>query len=589
MTIWIPCLDKAHRAEPGSTLSVQPSLAVSPFNEFGEIALFIEKDGVLTLNPDFEFQSGFGLTVTPGDSPVSVTVTPVYPYISVGMNWSWVFDQLFGETHIGLQHKQVQSFYTPIFRYINKQYGYPITDNHAMDFESKGVRHQLLVRPDLAALAPTMQEDAAEIVTGAFGYDKSGPGIEQRIVNQLLANAAYNGWSVQATIDVWDALIYASSCAPAPRPQTMPSTHDYAQDLLRCDLIKGKLVVGIPFDDADKAFINTAFGLWCLQGNSGWLGPARLGVPGDWITLGPTDPWLPEGTQVLEIPQSQWLYDFPSGTQVLEIEKTVDQKDYPKGAQIVEIPGQTPVIVWPGGQVFCLGPKPAPMPKPMPRPRPGTQPFPMPPAPQPMPVPPGLQDLLQRIDQIGQQVLEIQQNQTVQQQLLQQQQQQIDRIGRQVLEIPPAPQPPLQLTDPVPTYLLDQINQVAQRLETCCQQIQDCCDKIGQQPDNPLPVDVCQEGREQWGIQAECWLDTNTPDKPAEPLRLSESLLGQDFVTQLRMGLEDTPTGHFAQALLGYADKIKAAIAIGVMPGPNPPPSLASQDLSYVYERIGAP
>lgn len=141
----------------------------------------------------------------------------IFPFMPFG--WDWAFDALgLGPTDIEIQKKQIQAYLTPVFKMLNQGYGFPLNMDKAQRFSSDAVKTLLGKRPDLAALVPLMQDESDRIITGAFGYDKSGPGIRQRLVNQFLANASRNQWPLQATIDAWQAIVRASTCPPPPKP-----------------------------------------------------------------------------------------------------------------------------------------------------------------------------------------------------------------------------------------------------------------------------------------------------------------------------------------------------------------------------------
>ena len=190
-----------------------PCLNVQSYDDGGGFSVGIGVGEGITSDAIGSGQFAPGVTITHSDSPVAVTVIPIPPYIIFGPNFEF-WKNLFGlgQTKIERQKIEIQDFYTPIFRYLSRTYGVPIRDNHALQFPSDGVKRLLADNPLIAALEPGFTALAPGIVTGAFGYDKSASGIEERIVRQFLANAAYNGWPVSATEQIF-AGIYEASLA----------------------------------------------------------------------------------------------------------------------------------------------------------------------------------------------------------------------------------------------------------------------------------------------------------------------------------------------------------------------------------------
>lgn len=182
---------------------------------------------------------------------------------------------------------------------------------------------------------------------------------------------------------------------------------------------------------------------------------------------------------------------------------------------------------------------------------PPIQPFPQAPAPQP----PDLTGLQRQLDDLQEQERQINAE--------------IDRLKAEI---------PLDISNAIRLYDRDVEKPDLQKLRD------ECCT-----PKGPLTEQqrerICEEGRLKWGIMAECWLNANTPEVAPEQVRFVDSLVGQDFTTQLRSALDVTPGGHWADAIRGYADKIKAGLLSGVMPGPEPISTLAESDMSYVYEK----
>jgi len=113
-----------------------------------------------------------------------------------------------GQTKIDRQKENIQDFFTVMFKFFDSVLpSFQVNDNHALQFKSKGVKRELGQRPDLAALAPVFSADANLLAKVGIGYDQSGPGIEQRLVNQFLANAANSGWTVDQAKAYWRSIV----------------------------------------------------------------------------------------------------------------------------------------------------------------------------------------------------------------------------------------------------------------------------------------------------------------------------------------------------------------------------------------------
>jgi len=113
-----------------------------------------------------------------------------------------------GQTKIDKQKENIQSFFTAMFKFFDEVIPqFQVNDNHALQFKSKGVKRELGQRPEIAALAASFLPDASLLAKAGIGYDKSGPGVEQRLVNQFLANAANSGWTVDQTKAYWQAIV----------------------------------------------------------------------------------------------------------------------------------------------------------------------------------------------------------------------------------------------------------------------------------------------------------------------------------------------------------------------------------------------
>lgn len=139
---------------------------------------------------------------------------------------------LFGGTgRIKGEKVAIQDLLTPTFRQA-EPYGYSVRDNHALQFKSGGVQRQLASKPELAKLAPGMQQGAANIVQKAFGSSEAGWG--ERLVNQFLANAAINNWSPAQTSALWQSLVEAARMRkqqPVPLPPPEPTDDTVYTDI----------------------------------------------------------------------------------------------------------------------------------------------------------------------------------------------------------------------------------------------------------------------------------------------------------------------------------------------------------------------
>lgn len=191
MAVYIPCLS-VDKPDDGGGFSVGVGIGPSA----GE-------GGITGAQP--------GVTITHSDSPVALTISPFPPFIFLGPNlafWKNLFG--LGETRIDRQKEQIQDVYTGIFRYLKQAYGVPIADNHALQFPSDGVQKQFSRRPDIAALVPYLSAWGEQVAEKVFADDSVGSGKQERVVNQFLANAAYNNWPVAAAVQIWDGIVSAS-------------------------------------------------------------------------------------------------------------------------------------------------------------------------------------------------------------------------------------------------------------------------------------------------------------------------------------------------------------------------------------------
>jgi hypothetical protein len=146
-------------------------------------------------------------------------LNPVTAVIAFAINYQFWLDLFgLGETRIDREKATIQAVMTPILQYLNINYGVPITDFHALDFPADGVQQQFNNRPDIAALAPSFLVDAPSLAKSVFVQGIPTAGQDQRVVNQLLANAAYNGWPASATQAIWSGLVASAqpTCSADP-------------------------------------------------------------------------------------------------------------------------------------------------------------------------------------------------------------------------------------------------------------------------------------------------------------------------------------------------------------------------------------
>src|SRR5439155_2999537 len=126
--------------------------------------------------------------------------------------YAQLINLFFIESKIEWQKDLITNFFTPIFDFVHATYAYPITRQGFLVMSSTDVQYQFRRHPELAALIPIFDETVDCLVTGPFGFDKTGPGIHQRMINQFIANAARMNWTVQMTMDVWEATVIAGKC-----------------------------------------------------------------------------------------------------------------------------------------------------------------------------------------------------------------------------------------------------------------------------------------------------------------------------------------------------------------------------------------
>ena len=155
--------------------------------------------------------------ITPGiefrhpEIPITFTIIPVPPFLSIGINFRFWADLFgLGETRIEREKEEIQDVLTPIFRFLKKGYGFPLRDDHALQFSSDHVQAYMRERPDLDFIRPSMYPAAQPLAQSVFVDNTPSQGQRERIVNQFLANAADNKWPLNATIWVWNAMLEAA-------------------------------------------------------------------------------------------------------------------------------------------------------------------------------------------------------------------------------------------------------------------------------------------------------------------------------------------------------------------------------------------
>jgi hypothetical protein len=590
---------------------------------------------------------GVEILITPEDSPIDIAITPFPPYIIPVPDFTVIFNDLFGKSHIQIQKDEIQKYLTQILRRVHNDYGFPLRDDHALQFPSDGVQKWLQARPDLAAVAPAMQADAAKIVTGAFGYDKSGPGIEERMVNQFLANAAINLWPFQAVMDLWNGIVVASTCkvpkfAPAPPPpppppplppkrQNCPDGWTQAECLEACGKIRQLSAAQMPLPP-ELLTVLSHFQDCILPPDGSWqyLPPAPQ-QGWNFVSIQPY-PFLDGGTHLKRVPQEFWPYKWNRATQVDEIVVRGDNEQLPLYTLFINPPGTgTPYMVLPNGEFHCW-PN---MEPPADDGGGGDEPPPtIPPPPiQYTPLDQFLQ-LRQEFDALKQDYLNFKDSTNLSLDAIKRALwQSMTRGNFQASEVyakdqpgwqgdnPPALQPPYpsawqdlpapgipQVLEIPPIQEFPQVQEIPLDVAQLCldlapcigeaittydttivqpefQDIRDKCCGEEQPPTDEPPADICTEGEAKWGLMAECWLDTNTPAVPDGSIVFPVDLTGQNLQTELKNALSDNPSGWFADKIAGFADTMRAALLSGNIPTPPVPPTVTDVDSSYVYEQ----
>lgn len=346
MTIYIPCLNPdVHNKYLSSGIQIVTK----------ESALA----GAVSL-------SGSAVSVVIGEAVFYLT--PVSAIIAAAINYQ-MWANLFGlgETRIDREKATIQAVMTSIFRYLNVTYGVPIRDNHALNFPSDGVRAQFLRRPDIAALVPAAMQSVGVIASLVFASRDTSQGEKERVVNQFLANAAYNDWPVAATIQIWEGLYDATN------PNCSQDLSRWTQDpLIILESAKAAAVLQyIPLSVLVAYAARNAIGTY-LGANQILTWAANPALVAN-LPKGKVNEWSPlyqtfEGSYLAE--QDEFGNVIPlygrSGIGALVNSIVVKTPRYPD-------------FVWPNQQL----PTPTPQPQP-----PGPTPQPQPPSPTPTPQPP---------------------------------------------------------------------------------------------------------------------------------------------------------------------------------------------------------
>ncbi len=479
-----------------------------------------------------------GITISSPKSPITFTITPIPPFFGFGINW----DFFFGKTHIEIQKEAIQAYLTIVFKVLEKWYGFPIRDGHALQFKSDGVRRQLALRPDLGAMAQALWADADEIITGAFGYQKSGSGIRERFVNQFLANAAINNWTLQATLDVWDALVIASTCAdkPAPPPKVTskppPPGLTQAQGDAICGRIRQLSSSGLPIPDDLMPYLD--YYEDCIL-------PLNTD---DALPLPPPAPLIVNRETPLSESQRAWAVKIRQDLYRTSQQVSVLQRQFNNFAQTTkealwqqhlrsEVRAADAYYQnradWQMAPLYpaVQGPPASWLQPPDPNhPQvleiPPAKQFPKTPGPQTRDIP-GLQE---RLDDLQQQITNC-----------------CSRLDTWI--------------GTIPNLIADAIRQYDQGVvQPALQKIRDECCQPPPEPGNPGPEDVCQEGRDKWGRMAECWHEANGQN----PYPIDEDIAARPTPAERTLdfdqGVSTQPSGPFVDFRLAADNAFLAAV-----------------------------
>lgn len=392
---------------------------------------------------------GIGITITPSDSPISINIVPFFPFILPGINWDFIF----GTSRIHEQKQAIQDFYTPLFRYAHSAWGYALRDNHALQFQSDGVQRMFAQCPDLAALWPVFYEDACTIEQCVFGDCSSGGG-QKRFVNQFIANACINQWTVQQSQDLWDAIVQAVQPLPQCVPQCLTATQ-----------VTRYLLRGYPEAPGMRDF---------------------LCHPENWDT--------------------DVLYCFPATFQRPGCPPPVTQPGPQPSPQPTPQPGTCHL---PDGTPVCCLPAPQPSPQPVPQPSPQPQPQPSPqpqPQPQPQPCPPACQSQIDALWQCCENALNninhiwqsIDQIWNAYQTFYTEVWQTFQTVWNVLNDID------VRIETHIENYYITIIKPY---IDAMCER----CRQQSQPPPDSNDLTECERGRKYWGLWAECWLEDNTP------------------------------------------------------------------------------
>lgn len=359
MPVYIPCLN-VDRPDSGGGFSV----GVGAGTSFGE-----------KLTPNA------GVTFTHSDSPFTIGIGPIPPYIFFGPNyafWSDVFG--LGETRIDREKQQIQDVLTYIFRYLRDAYGVPLRDGHALQFKSDGVRAQLARRPDLAALQPIFLLSVPRLAEVVFVDDTPSQGQKERIVNQFLANAAINNWPANATTQIWEGMLDAAKPDCATDPARWIYNPVIVEEVAKLAALLQYIPLNVLLDYAVTGNIGTVMSqkivpMWAS--NPQLVADLPKLPPNSW------SPFYQDFNESLRLEGDEFGNIIPlygrSGIAYLVNTLVIQRPRYPD----FTAPGQGGIQPQPPSQ-----PQP---PTPPPTPQPDPTPTPQPPPPTPTPQPPTLE------------------------------------------------------------------------------------------------------------------------------------------------------------------------------------------------------
>jgi hypothetical protein len=507
------------------------------------------------------------ITLTSPKSPIGVVLFPFPPFVFPIFNWEFFF----GDTDIEIQKDGIQRFFTPFMRYAKETFGYPLRDNKALWFGSNDVRKNFARCPALAALAPQLLEDAPILVQCQGGKAKE-QGYAERTVNQFLATACVNQWTVEQTGELWDAIVQAVKPLDTCPPKCLTAVQ------VARYLLKGNAPApGMQeFLCEEKSWDTNV--LYCF--------PADFPIAG--CPVPPKEPPpCPEG----------W----------------VRQQDGTCKPPVV-VKCQAPMVEMPDGTCAC--PLPDPPPKPQPCPpgwirwqdgscHPPVNPYPQPdptPVPQPQACPPACQTQIDQVRECCQEV-----TRRVTQEVMPE----IDGLWRccrevweNITRIYNDLRSLSQLFFDFRTEVWNSfgdiwniLNDIDIRIDTHIENyyctiikpyIDEMCERCKAQ-EKPPPDETketnCEEGRRKWGLWAECWLEAHTP----APEDVGDGIAWCDSMATLKatcaQAAQRDSQGRWADAMTlarqAVANGLQGNFGVDVLPGVE-----ALDAPAYVFEEI---